>query len=637
MLTSKNIALFIFLLLPFCSFGESMTGDSIFVKAPRKISIGGRIVDIKRDTIIHVSDSLEFLFVKQNRKLLKGMDKKNSNIVTEHLKTWLFAGKPDTNQMDLGRREYLNNFKGKIVRNVKVENVDVFGATLTSRVPEDERNWLERTGNRIHKNTSKTLIYKTLNIKKGDEIAPFELSEKEVVIRNLPYISDVMITPHFVPNSDSVDLEVFVQDVWSLGFHLEPQDTYKGYFEVYDENAFGQGQEILFRMRYNARRSPGMGTEAYYTINNIGSEIIKTRFGYSSYFGFRDVRYEMQKDYYFKSNYAFGVLAQDYSNLVHFTLDNRDAQIKATVSDFWIGKGFPLVANKRFDITNLQIYLATRVGNYHFSGEREVQVGRNNALHNRRFYLSSVAIAKQWYRQTKLLLGYGRTEDVPYGYKLELVGGTEIGEFRNRAYMAVKTAAGDFFSLGYCSGYLELGSFLKNDSLQQGVLKTGLFYYSNLVRFGTYRFRQFIGVDYTSGFNRFDGYGERIFLRSTNGIRGFTSDSVQSTKRAFARFETVCYSPHTLWGFKMALFAYSDFAWINHFSNNIFNGPIYYGLGVGVRIRNERLAFKTFSIRLAIYPNIPKGGSYEFLDISGADRLSLSGFKPSKPDVVIYE
>lgn len=631
------VIVFTFVLLPFVGFGGVYRGDSILIKAPNRISLGGRVIVVKRDTIIHVSDSLEFIFLKQNKRILKNLDKKRSNLITEHLRTWLFAGKPDTNQMDLSRREYLNNYRGRIVRNIKINNIDVFGATLTSNTPEGDRNWVERTGNKIHTNTSKNLLYKALNIKKGDRIAPFELSEKEVVIRNLPYISDVMITPRVVPMTDSVDLDVFVQDVWSIGFHIEPQDTYKGYFEVYDENAFGQGQEILVRMRYNTRRSPGLGSEAYYTINNIGREIIKTKIGYSSYFDYRDVKFEMQKDYYYKSNYAFGVLEQDYSNLTHFASDKRDAQIKVTVNDLWLGKGFPLGGRERFDITNLQLYVAARFGKYRFNGDRDVSIGKNNALHNRQFYLTSVAFAKQWYRQTKLLLGYGRTEDVPYGYKFEFVGGAESGEFRNRAYFAFKTAAGDFFDLGYCSGLLEVGSYLKKDSLQQGVVKAGLFYYSNLARLGMYRFRQFVGLDYNGGFNRFSGYGERIYLKNSNGIRGFTSDSVRSTKRAFARFETLCYSPHTVWGFKLAYFAYTDFAWMNHYSNNIFEGPLYYGVGVGIRIRNERLAFKTFSIRLALYPNIPKGGSPEFLDIAGADRLSLSGFKPGRPDMVIYE
>ena len=618
--------------------GWSITtnSDSVLIKAPACIIIGNKEIEVKTDTTVCIPDSLEFIILKNKKILFKSKGKLKDNRLTQYLKTWLFAGKPDTNNIEFNRQEYLSQFEGKIIRNIQVNNIDVFGATLTSSTPPEKRNWLERSGNRIHRNTRERIIINALHLKKGEVVDPLELSEKEVVIRNLPYIADVMITPIAVPNSDSIDLNIAVQDIWSFGLHWEPYAVNKGYVEVYEENAFGLGHEILFRTRYNATRSPATGYEAYYTINNIGSEIIKTTIGYSNYFDIKNFIFDMRKDYYYQSNTAFGVTFQDNITKYHFAYQNQDNRIGALNHDVWMGHGFPFKKNNFFDVKKPQVYAAVRFGTFKYDGERFTSKYYNHAFHNKSVYMGSLAIAKQWYSQTKLLLGYGRTEDVPYGYKVEVVGGTEVSEFHTRPYFAFKTAGGDFYPHGYLSGYFESGGYVNGGSIEQGVIKAGVFFYSNLMRIGLYRFRQFVNIDLTSGFNRFKGYGDELCFTSDNGIRGFVGDSIRATKRAYLRLETVAYSPHKIWDFKMAFFAYCDLAWLNTASNNILDGPIYNGFGLGVRIRNEKLAFKTFSIRLAIYPNVPRGGSYDIFDMAGVDRLRLGGFKPGQPNFVDY-
>lgn len=635
MLIEKATIFFLLLLASIGVLGQDRH-SSISIKGPNTISLGGNIVKILNDTTINLPDTLELIFLKENNLIKFENRPKLNGVVANQLRAWLFAGMPDTNQIDFNRREFLSKYDGRIVRKIKIFNVDVFGASVEYPDKDSANNLLERTGNRIHRNTSKTLIRRSLNIRQGDRIAPSELVEKEVIIRSLPYIQDVRITPIEVANTDSVDLQVRVQDVWSIGFHIEPYSANRGFFEVFEENAFGQGQEILLRYRYDARSSPASGIEAAYTINNLGNEIIKTKMAYANYFGFRDVSYQMQKDYYYGSNYAFGVYLDDYKNNFQSIFLDKDNSITGTITDFWIGKGLSSGRTTLFDVTKSQLYLGVRVGTYNFNGDRNVSAIYNNAFHNRRIFLGSISLAKQRYNQTKLLLGYGRTEDIPYGYKLELVGGSEVGEFRNRAYAAIKMAGGDLFRVGYLSGYFEAGTYAKKDSLQQGVWKIGGFYYSNLARLSTYRFRQFIGFDYIGGFNRFDGYGERVFLQDNNGIRGFTTDSIHATRRASLRLETICYSPHKIWNFKTAYFLYADIAWLNYKHNNLLEGPLYYGFGLGFRIKNDKLAFKTISVRFAFYPLVPPGGAYRFLNLSGSDRLSLAGYRPSQPDFVSY-
>jgi Outer membrane protein/protective antigen OMA87 len=610
--------------------------DSVLIKSPARILLGKKEMVISRDTMLYLPDSVELVILRKNKKIKRII--KNNNIIIRHLNAWVFAGKPDTSQVNIGRQEYLSVFSGKIVRKITIQNVNVFGATVSYSKPNEELTLVEKTGNRIHRNTREKTIRNSLNIREGQVIAPYELSEKEVIIRNLPYISDVMITPKEVPNTDSVDLNVAVQDIWSIGFHWEPYAASKGFFEVYDENTFGYGHEAVIRTRYNNQRSPAAGYEAYYTINNIGNEIVRIKAGFANYFDLKNLILDVQKDYYFKSNYAYGLTLQKYQNLVQFPLHKTGSYVKEFHNDIWAGKALPLYPRHQFDINRPQLYVAARITNNRFCGDRYVSLTDNPLYQDQTAFLGSIAIAKQWYTQTKLLLGYGRTEDIPSGYKFELVGGIEKGEFRNRPYFALKASQGGLVDgIGYFRGYAELGGYVKNDSIQQGTFRAGIFYYSSIFKAGLYRFRQFLSLDYTHGFNRFRGLEESLYLDNYNGIRGYVGDSIRAQRRLSLHLETIAYSPYALWNFKMAFFAYSDLVWMNVYGNNPFKGPIYSGIGIGVRIRNENLAFKTFSIRLGFYPRVPYGGTVDYFNISGSDRLRLSGFKPTKPDFVQYQ
>lgn len=72
----------------------------------------------------------------------------------------------------------------------------------------------------------------------------------------------------------------------------------------------------------------------------------------------------------------------------------------------------------------------------------------------------------------------------------------EKGEFHDRPYFALKTSQGGIVDgIGYISGYAEVGGYIKDESIQQGTLKTGMFYCPNLMRAGSYRFRQFKSID----------------------------------------------------------------------------------------------------------------------------------------------
>ena len=55
-------------------------------------------------------------------------------------------------------------------------------------------------------------------------------------------------------------------------------------------------------------------------------------------------------------------------------------------------------------------------------------------------------------------------------------------------------------------------------------------------------------------------------------------------------------------GFRMAAFTFFDFGFLRGLP---FAGNPHMGLGAGIRLRNENLAFNTIQFRMAYYPNPP--------------------------------
>ncbi len=126
---------------------------------------------------------------------------------------------------------------------------------------------------------------------------------------------------------------------------------------------------------------------------------------------------------------------------------------------------------------------------------------------------------------------------------------------------------------------------------------------------------------------------ESININDENGIRGFQDDAVAGTQRFVTNLETVTFTPFNFYGFRFALFGFLDMAFIWDEKNDIFTEDFYSGLGFGIRIRNEKLVFKTFQIRLGFYPN---SNSFKF-SISGEDVPEFEQFIVSYPKIIPFE
>ncbi|MDZ7636581.1 MAG: hypothetical protein U5L72_20055 [Bacteroidales bacterium] len=105
---------------------------------------------------------------------------------------------------------------------------------------------------------------------------------------------------------------------------------------------------------------------------------------------------------------------------------------------------------------------------------------------------------------TSLIYSYGRTEDIPYGYMVELLGGRENNEFKWRTYGGLKMSYGNIFTrIGYIYGGVTLSAFYNNGRAEQGLLQGSFRYFTPLMQVGRSKVRTFVNFYYTKGFNRY--------------------------------------------------------------------------------------------------------------------------------------
>ena len=149
------------------------------------------------------------------------------------------------------------------------------------------------------------------------------------------------------------------------------------------------------------------------------------------------------------------------------------------------------------------------------------------------------------------------------------------------------------------------------------------------------RIRQFLSLNYTQGWNRLSGSDESIRFTDENGLQAL-KEHVIGTNRMILNTETVLFSPYHPLGFRIAFFGFADFGLIGY-SPNIFKNEFYTSLGIGVRLRNERLVFNTIQIRLGIAFGKPGLVESEYFRLSNATRLEQWRYRPTRPEIVTFE
>ncbi|GAA4345912.1 hypothetical protein GCM10023185_00060 [Hymenobacter saemangeumensis] len=504
----------------------------------------------------------------------------------------------------LDRQFDRHNFK--VVRRVNIRTLDAFGYSLSDslRLP---RTFWEKAGNALHIKTARSRIRQVLLFRPGQELLPQALAESERLLRQTPEILDARVLVNEVSTGrDSVDIEVLTTDVFSLTGGIEISTATAGLITAGDVNFLGQGHQIDNAFTYGRSQPQSWAYEGSYT-----APFRHFFYGQARYLNeYRQERggVTLRRDFYSPTTRYAGALSTDfYAQQIAiappapgepFTF----APLRFNVQDAWLGRALRL---RSYDLgyeNPGRVIVAARLRRAVFTARPSPEYTNSTGV------LGTLGYSVRRYYKDRYLFGFGRTEDVPTGTLISFTGGYEVNENVPRRYLGGRLAAASFsLRHGYFYGGVELGSFQRLDASrlwEQGLLGTETTYFTRLYHKGNWQYRHFLSTRATVGLRRRPG--ELLQgIQEDRGLRGFLpAQPILATSRFTLNYETTLFTPLSLLGFRLAGIAFADAAWVSSRpgGGSPFSGAPYTAFGLGLRLRNEFTALRTFQLLLGYYP-----------------------------------
>ncbi|WP_139188079.1 BamA/TamA family outer membrane protein [Arachidicoccus rhizosphaerae] len=540
---------------------------------------------------------------------------------------------------------YYQPYAGKVIRHIEVRQFGFeksFSDTAT-KIRYFGTNLL----NSLHNNSKSWVIRNNLFIHEDDRLSPAIIADNERYLRNLNFIRDARILVKTIdPSSDSVDLLVVTKDLFSLTGEVSSLDLDHQQITIGDENLMGLGQSLEVTGLHDPERKPKYGIDARYEKYNVFNSFLNVSGGYAD-IGRNLYNYKKNERSYFLnldrplySQYArtFGFLHMTNAWSEHSFepfIEPDSAFYKYHYKMLDVAFGYNFGARRHLQSTDVPLrkVISFRYFNYNFKESPQQFVGRFvEKLNDRQAFLTKFTLFKQKFFKTRYILGFGATEDIPYGYNFSLTGGWYRIKDLSRPYIGLDanryayTEKGDILQF-----FLRTGSYFR-EGLQDGNLLLGTSLYSRLVRVRQLKVRQFMRMSYSSQFNT--AIAEPLRINNAFGLQDFRQDSIQAKRRLTLRSETIFFSPGKVFGFSFAPFLTGDFSLIEPTKQSIDPSHFYYGLGGGIRTRNENLVFGTIELKAIYFPRKIYGQNQFKIGLTTNLRFRYNSSYVSAPEFV---
>lgn len=531
-------------------------------------------------------------------------------------------------------------YSGKIIRKIIINRI-----TFEKNVTDTTRslqNSITRIGNALHSNSKEWMIRDLLFFHEKNPLDPYKLADNERFLRDQQFIKDARI---YVRNADgladSVDVEVVTRDIFSIGGSFNPRGPTTTRFKIYDSNLAGMGQHLEFSGLVDTDRSPVFGSQIVYRKISVGGTLINATAGFTELDNGSSYGYENEKAYYLKldrplvspsTRVAGGLeISRNWSSNVYRYADTLFRAYRYRVYDLWAGYNLSIFSRGRN-----RYFIAGRAFEQHFSRQPGQSTEANNPVYNdRRYLLGKITFFRQDFYKTKFIYGFGRTEDVPYGQTASLLFGVEKQLGIDRTYFGIeaeKTMAhhnGNFSTVD-----VRFGAFRSAHRFEDATMLFAASFFSKLLPYRKLLIRQSANINFTKVYNQRTSLP--LDINGEFGLQNFRTDSLLGNKRLNVGFETLAFTPLKLLGFRFAGFTYGELAWLAKQDQKFWDRTPYYGLGGGVRTRNENLVFGTIELRFVYFPRVVDGVSQFKLSLTSNLRVKYTGTFVTAPSFISY-
>jgi hypothetical protein len=540
--------------------------------------------------------------------------------------------------VSLHRESEFANFKGKTIRDINFNSVSLFARDIDAPW-YGQLSRLERIGKSLHVNTNERIIRNNLLFGNGDIVDPFLLADNERLLRQLPYIEDARIyVIEDEVNPDIADIYVITKDRWSRGFDMDMSEIDEGHIELYDKNILGLGQEVQANLLFDAGSEQLFGYQTLLKLNNLAGTFIQGGVNYLN--GFDHNRFNIHGERRFLTpsiKYAGGIQFSSESltgNFIYPDTTFLNQRLSYHGYDYWFGRSIQLPERNNF-YNRRNIYLTSRFNRNVFFDRPEVAETARYEFHNRNLYIVSMAYTRVGYLLSKYIYGFGPTEDIPIGSKLETTFGYEDNQFYPRWYAGLAITQSSYLNnTAYLKNSISLGGFNNSGNWEQGMISFETSGFSSLFDLGNMFLRQFFTLEFTRGIRRFDD--ETISISHRHGIRGLRSDKLKGIQKFNMQLETMLYARNSWYGFRYAFYTLVDLGWIGPGEKFVLSENFYSGFGLGLRVRNEHLVLPTLQMRLAWFPRVPESATANWFYIMSEQRRLFDEYRVNAPDILPF-
>ncbi|MGE5520777.1 MAG: hypothetical protein ACM3VS_12675 [Candidatus Dadabacteria bacterium] len=497
----------------------------------------------------------------------------------------------------------------------------------------------------LHSDTKAWVIRNNLFIKEKTALNAATVADNERYLRSLEYIYDARILVDTIPGiPDSVDLIVMTKDFMSLTFALH--EARQGLFNttIGDANFLGRAQKLQFTALFDNKRNPAFGYEVLFKNNSIANTFINATIDYSKIKADLNDGTQDEQAWYAKlerplvSQYlhlAGGLMVG--KNQVFNSYSRPDTgfyKYHYNLFDTWVGYNLGIRKFLFLQSEKNRQFISLRYFRQNFI-EVPSQVGErmNFRFNDKQAVLGQFTFFSQRFYKTNYVYGFGITEDIPYGYNIALTTGLYQQLLLKRAYIGIDANRYVVTTRGKLMQYfLRTGTFLHQGRLQDAAILIGSRAYSRILFYKSLKMRQFFGLTYTKQINRVGL--DLLDINNAYGLRYFSLDSARGDQRLSFQAETFLFLKSKLLGFRFAPFAFGDVAILTPEHKDITKSGFYYGLGGGMRIRNENIVFGTIELRFIYFPNVSQYNSSFKFTLSTNIRFRYNSTYVKAPDII---
>lgn len=491
--------------------------------------------------------------------------------------------------------EYFEKYNGKIVRNIDVEVFDVFGYSISDSTKK-AHSFFQKSANYIHINSFEKVVKQKVYLEENRPFSAWLAIESEVYLRSKEYIYDAKIDVIPIDNSDSIDVKVLVQDVWSL--KIFPQlnlDKESGKLIIFDENFAGLGATFYNRFNYNRNGREKTIWDGYFQVDDFIFRHNIFKVSYTNEEKEKSLAFSSNREYFSPLVKFTGGVNYEYFDSYRIKLDEFNSEYPDSLEyekkSIW--GGYNYLINPLKDVNDLLIFTAgVEKYNYYKTYKNNDGYYQDGILP-----IISVGYMNRHYFSDSHVFKMGVQEDIPLVELFTITTGYYDGKHDSYPYFGMKATKSEYYNgLGYLYWGIKAGGFLNSGKWKNGVFILDFYYISRLYRIIGNKSRFHASFEYSKEIGYFE---DGLELKG----KAIDAGDYKGNRKLFIRFEEVTNIPLTFWELKFALVGFSEFALFTPRDRELWSSSLYSGLGAGLRVSSKHRFIEYLEFNYGFYDN----------------------------------